>query len=75
MISPGSKTEMWTELKALTPGTYTIIASSWPVAYSLSAIRDYGYDRFYEDVRLAQQHLTIQDTDTEIELLFDLSTE
>jgi RNA polymerase sigma-70 factor (ECF subfamily) len=68
---PGASTEMWTELKGLQPGRYTIHVAAWPAQYTLAAVQAYGMKKFFEDIRIINQFITVSKDDTEIEFLYD----
>ena len=68
---PGIATEMWTELKGLQPGRYTIHVAAWPAQYTLAAVQAYGMEKFFEDIRIINQFITVKEDDKEIEFLYD----
>lgn len=67
------KTELTANITGLEPGVYTISASSWPCEYTLAAVRDYGYERFFNDVVTLSATINVADTDQLKEVYFDFA--
>lgn len=53
-------------LDGLEPGVYTIAAASWPTDYNLAQIRDYGVEKFYEDLKAVYSIVEVKTTDTNL---------